>query len=205
MRTLMPTMLSLALLANASAIKAEPAEPVEIPLKETWALANPGTRDLRELESPQAEDSVVESILMQIRESWYQETGLVVEGEGIDALKKFHQIRVDRLKRNAVQPDVPLTLVFFTTRTGAAVHLDKVSKSGNTFIVEYRFVPHQESISSQQLALIPLGKLASGKYRVEIVRLPVKQELIDKGFSEPDAKAINNICNSFGFGVFNRR
>jgi hypothetical protein len=204
MRTLLPSVLGISILAGSSVIAAGPVEPVEIPLEEIWALANPGTRNLRELGSPRVEDSFVEKVLKQIRESWRQETGLVVEVEGGVALRKFHQVRVERLKRNTVRPDVPLTLVFFTNLT-MAVHLDKVARTGNTFTVEYRFVPHREALASQQLALIPLGELAAGKYRVNIVRLPIEQKYIDNGLREPNPKAFNNVCTSFDFGVFNQR
>ena len=56
-------------------------------------------------------------------------------------------------------------------------------------------------MSSQHLALIPLGNLPAGKYVVKIERLPFEKEYVARGFREPSPRQINNVCDSFSFVV----
>ncbi|RIK61693.1 MAG: hypothetical protein DCC65_18570 [Planctomycetota bacterium] len=169
----------------------------EIPLKEIWAFKMPNTKDILELDVDR--EPLVHALLAQIRDTWNQEKGMVVPGEGRDALENVYRIRVNREKRSQVSPDEPLSLVFFTNATGHAVEIQQVERKGNHFTIRYRFVPRMQADSPQYIALIPIGPVGVGKYSVEIDPLPLEKKYRDLGLSEPGERQINNVCDSFTF------
>jgi hypothetical protein len=171
------------------------------PLKETWAYKMPGTRDINELGSPRAKDSLVQKALRQIRDTWDQETGMAVQGEGKEALKNFYRIRVDGLRRNEVSAGAPISLVFFTRLTGPYVHLHYIEMVGNTFTIHYRLAPHRSANSPQHLALISVGKLDPGRYAVQVERTPMEKHFEDMGIPEPPDRHAEDVSRSFNFEV----
>lgn len=183
------------------------AKPMSIPLKDIWAYRMPGTRDINELASPKGEESLVETVLKQIRGIRSEDHGMAVLGEGVDALRAFHRIRTEGLSRNQIAFDAPVSLVFFTKSQGWYVHLMSVEKAENSnrFTIRYRFVPHETAESTQHLAVIPLGKLPPGKYTVRVERAAMEKTYLDLGFPEPPPQQIAKVSGSFGFIVLERR
>ncbi len=189
-------------------------EPVEIPLKEIWAYNMPGTRDINEFGSSNAKESLVQRTLLGIRNTWRSQEGMAVSGEGREALENIVRLREaledsnrhpGKLKWNVLSTNGPVSLAFYTKGTHPYIHLEKVIKQGHAFTIKYRPIPQQTAMSRSTLALIPVGELPSGKYRVIVEQLPIAQEYVDRGFPQPQPELINSISDSFGFVVVNRR
>lgn len=205
MRTYSPSVLCIAILAGASVIAAEPVEPAEIPLEEIWAYRMPGTKDINELNEPDSKEPFVEKVLLQIRNSWHHRSGMAVQGEGRVALDNLYRIRTERLPRNTVESNSPVSLVIYTRGTKEHVHLESVSRLGDKFTIRYRLEPTHAQETGSTIALIPVGKLEAGIYKVALERLPLEQKYTDRGFREPPREWINNICRSFSFSVTDAR
>jgi hypothetical protein len=187
----------------SSAVSA--AEPVEIPLKEVWAYKMPDTKDFKNTDAPQAEKSVVQKVLKQVRDNWRKEHGYVVEGDGMAALRQFYRARCDKLPNDEAPADAPVSLIFFTNSTGWYVHIESIEREDDKFVITYRFVPHETAETTQHLAVIPLGKLLPGNYAVTIVRMPMDKKYRQLGFPEPPPKQSDVVCKSFKFNVVRRR
>jgi hypothetical protein len=147
----------------------------------------------------------VEKVLLAIRKTWRGHEGRVLEGEGREALEEFYRQRTNKGPINAVSGNVPLTLAFYTRWTSWNVYLQSVTRRGNLFTIRYQPVPNQTRMSQTTLALIPIGSLPSGKYRVAVEQLPMDQTYADRGFSPPPAALINDISNSFEFFVSQKK
>jgi len=177
----------------------------EIPLKSIWAWNMPGTRDLKEFDDSEAQQKIIQPLLNHIRESWNNDHGVAVQGEGLEALQHFIRIEMDGEKPDLLSPDVPISLVFYTKHAGLFVHLHSVEQKGNRFVIRYQLVPHRERVSTQHLALIPVGKLSPGKYVVNIEQLPMEKQYQDIGYPKRMSEQVKNVCNSFQFIVLNKR
>lgn len=183
----------------------EPAEKaVEIPISSVWALHMEGTRDIRELESP-VEESRVSKLLEELSRTWQGEEGIAVQGEGREALDEVCLTFTKKLPRNQVHSDQPVSLVFYTAAVGYYIHLQDIKRVGNKFTIRYRFEPHQTRDLRLYMALIPVGRLPTGKYAVKIENLPLDKEWIDRGYEKPLARQLNHVCHSFEFKVLERR
>lgn len=178
-----------------------PPQLVEIPLTDIWAYRMPGTRDMNEFNEPGSKDPFVDKVLLQIRNSWHHRSGMAVQGEGRDALDNLYRVRTERLPHNTVKANSPISLAIFTRGTKGIVYLDNVRRLGNEFTIQYRFAPTHAQETGSTIALIPVGQLEAGMYKVSLERLPLEQEYRDRGFREPPREWINNICSSFSFSV----
>jgi hypothetical protein len=143
-----------------------------IPLNEIWAYEMPGTRDVIQLDTENADGTshpLINALHRDIAKRFKGEAGpaFVVEGNGRAALENMLRGLI-----NAPSPQVPtktdLSLIFYTRFGGHYVHLETVERIGNRFVLTYRFVTHSTFNSSFHFALIPLGKLPAGTYQVEI-------------------------------------
>ena len=95
-----------------------------------------------------------------------------------------------------------ISVVFFSYLGGPYVHLYRAERRHGDIEIRYRFVPHETKELTVHVALVPLGKLQSGKYRVNIVRSPMEQRMIDLGFRDvSDENARRIVCSSFSFSV----
>lgn len=175
------------------------AEPKEIPLKDIWANRVPGTRDINKLDKQP-------SMVLDIRRAIGFPTkdkakpGFAVEGTGPDALREAHAVFVkDKKPRDTFSGRDEVSVVFFAYETRPYVHLQKVELQGNNINVYYQFVYHETEEVTRYIALIPLGKLPAGKYRVNINRSPKEKY----GGSQPlsDEIAARIVCRSFSFTV----
>ncbi len=179
------------------------ARSMTVPLKDIWAYRMPGPRDMNELDGGKAQKTLVEPLLKHIRETWNNDPGAAVQGEGLAALQQYYRIEVEGQEKGVLSAAAPISLVFFTKPTGGYIHLQSVVKecNSNRFTIFYRFVPHESRESTQHMALIPLGKVHPGKYVVKMKRLPMEDKYREIGFPEPSREHESNMCKSFIFVV----
>ena len=167
------------------------AEPVTIPLKDVWAYQMPGTMDVRELE-PNVygkdaqklsvderqrgyESSLIKQIVVHLADESSEKVsrpGFAVAGIGLEALRAAHAVIVKNEKPKALPADGDTSLVFFTREFNYYVHITEIEHKGDTFKIQFRFVPHNSKDATVHFALIPVGKLAPGKYSVQITQGP---------------------------------
>lgn len=158
-----------------------------IPLSEAWGYALAGTKDIRDLEpesygrddSPEGfeafKSSRVQSILAALSDPDTQRApapAFLVKGTDDDALESaYHVLAGGRRPAQELPAGETLSLVFYTTSSGASVDVESIRKLDGVVRIEYRFRRHWTNESSAHLALIPLGDLPEGPARIEVVRL----------------------------------
>jgi hypothetical protein len=177
-----------------------------IPLSNVWAWEMPGTQDINKLDPGDGDQSLITQLRRSIRETWNHDPALAVSGEGLDALREFHRIRVEKAKPKPLTDDAPISLVFFTDAAGPYVHIHQIERTGNRFTVRYRPVPHDSHEMTRYIALIPVGTLRFGKYVVTIERSPMEPRYIERGNREPAQDFGGRVVShSFQFLVSRRR
>jgi len=124
--------------------------------------------------------------------------GLAVAGSGLDALK---HVRKALLENEKAELSGEVSLFFYSLPLPYYVRLDQVERKGNEFVIRYHFVTHATKNMTIHFALIPLGKLSPGKFRVKLTQLPVKQGRLAS--PKPiDPKVVERfVCRSFSFEV----
>jgi hypothetical protein len=184
----------------------EQPDTVTIPLDQVWAFRMPGTRDvarmLRENHSPLFDK--IRGALSNYPEKGSQaKPSFVVAGDHVPALKAAKAVLVEgKPPRTSFRGTEELNIFLFSRQCAVYVQLDAVQRSNNDIQVRYSLIPHEESMVTEHFALIPLGKLAAGKYRINIVRLPMSPQLIAKGFVPISAiVADSTVCKSSEFEV----
>lgn len=153
-----------------------------IRLDRIWALDMEGTRNIHDLEKDRSiGEGYVDEIVRALidighdlrRKQKPANPGFAVEGDGAIALQCAHAVLVDRTKpTDTITAGTDATLVFFSYLAGVDVQVREVEVRGNTIELKYRFIYYTQKILSTQFALIPLGKLAAGKYEVKLTQLP---------------------------------
>jgi hypothetical protein len=180
----------------------------EIPLKGIWAYQMPDTRDMRALEAKSIRESG-KALLDPIGVSFVERgerlkwtdlarPAFAVSGSDLDALRNAHHVLVDGTKsREAFAESEDVTLVFFSEPAGPPVQIREVKRTGKDFVIQYRLEPSIDRHRSLSLALIPVGKLKAGKYRVEMEQFPSDHLNAQEG-----AKlATDIVCKPFSFTV----
>lgn len=175
----------------------------EISLAKIWALKMPGTRDVRELDPRvSADETLIGKIgrVLTIRTGERAKAGpcFLVRGEGKNALANAAKVLVDGespLDATSIPADEDVSLVFYSYAAPGYVHLHSVRRSDKHVTVNYQVTVHQTSEMTVHFALIPLGKLAPGKFTVNAVE-------VDSGgpASDPAIKD-RAICDSCAFVV----
>lgn len=186
-----------------STVMAEPldekSKTVTIPLGEIWATQMPGTKKFSELNTQQPLVYEIREAIGFTQSDKDAKPAFAVLGRDLDALREAHAVFVDKKKpRDTFPPESEVSVMFFTHETGPYVHLHKVERQGNNVNIYYRFVPHEEEVTQQYIAIIPLGKLSNGKYSVNIMRSPDAGNRLQK-VSDEVARRI--ICRPFSFTV----
>jgi len=196
--------------------KSRKAETVVIPLDQIWALDMPGTRPMQYRHTGNQYESTEGPLLWEIRnflqkmpaKKWPEKieeapSGFPVLGTGLEALNLAHTVLVkneEPLKTFSSESEV--SLVFFSYRSDWHTYLHRVEREGNRIEIRYHFTPHLRQRKSVHIALIPLGKLPSGKYQVSVVRSPLEQRFIDLGFKPTNpVKPRCCVCKSFSFAI----
>ena len=188
----MNRLLSLTLvLALANALQAE-----EIPLESVWAVNMPGTKDLNELDG-----NLVEKSCRGIDQRDKAGSAFAVAGKGSDALRSAFNILS---KQKAVEP-IPsgeVSIAFFTKRSSRYVHVSRVTVGPGVVQIVYKALPHRTDESTQHFALIPVGTLKPGKYKVAITAEPVSADAVEEGFVDISDKTRKQaVSSSFTFLV----
>ena len=180
---------------------------VLIPLDEIWALDMPGTRDAKELDGSlvrEIGDSTLCNLETGVVIGLKTRTAFAVLGTGVDALRAAHAVFTDKNKPRKTFPEESnVSVVFYSIQVrNRYVHLDRVERQGEVIHIHYRFVLHKTKESTRHLALIPLGKLPSGKYRVKMIKEPMKPKYTDQG-PQPITyeDSLRYVGNSFTFFV----
>lgn len=166
-----------------------------IPLDSIWGFKLPGTRDVRELE-PKPDIKSMKT-LDQV-EQYYRSSDVhqilnvlnhrppdksthragpvfAVCGTGEEALKNARKAFTSQ---DSTYPDPRLnpgdqaSLVFYSYPAGRYVELVSVQKSNQIITIDFRFVQHSSCDMSTHFALIPIGPLPRGHFRVRLNELP---------------------------------
>jgi len=96
-----------------------------------------------------------------------------------------------------------LCIVFFSYASPYPVVLDRIERRGTVIDIRYRFVPGIPPGSTVHLAMIPLGKLPAGEYRVKISQSPREQKYVDAGLGRVSDEQVSRIiCGPFSFQVW---
>lgn len=179
---------------------------VVIPLDEIWAWGMPGTRDVQELPAARKDDNLVRSIrraLKPVLNRKQARPGFVVSGIGDEALRRAHDIIVGKEDvKDEFARGTDLSAVFFAYQSPFFVELEKVERNEREISIDYRFVPHESGVTTEHFALIPFGKLPSGKYVVRVEQGPMKTKYIDMGFPQlPRSAGQQLVSQTFHFIV----
>lgn len=189
-----------------------------IPLEKILAWNMPGVRDICALEPEffgapiqteaqlkRAEHSLTSGILQTLakRADGKPKSGFAVKGFGVEALKNAHAVLANHEKpMNSFVRGDDVTVVFFSHVSGTYVHLKQVGLHSDGVEVQYEFVPHIDAELTFHLALIPLGKLEPGEYKVRIVRAPLRKQFVSLA-DESSLKELaeHSVCKPFRFVV----
>lgn len=188
-------------ISSASLVVAEERD-IEIPLKSIWAHEMPGTHDIHELEGKSdSENSLMAVIGRALKARPKVGQAFAVEGKGLEALKAaFAVITKQRPIAKSLSGEV--SVAFFTQYSPYYVHLANVTRKGKTVRIEYELLPHRTLNRTLHFALIPLGSLPAGDFKVEIAAKPMAKEFIQDGFKEVEDEAKELIVSSsFKFHV----
>ena len=189
-----------------------------IPLKEIWAYEMPGTKDIRDLEpkldvhDPGFKELFQRSKVHQMVSFLSRGTpargekarpGFVVVGTDKKALANAHDLLLDRNREGKKQPvpkDTELSLVFYHYTTGWHPRINSVEQSRDSVVVKYQFInPEEPSFGATRFALIPLGKLPTGRVEVKFEQVPPVDFKGQPSQQKPDTERI--VCGSLTFDV----
>jgi hypothetical protein len=189
--------------AASAETRRDNGEVITIPLSEIWANNMPSTRDIGKLDPKRPLAYEIRRAIGFPPKDEEAKPGFAVMGTGLEALQEAHAVFVDKKKPRATFPaGSDVSVVFFTHETRPYVHLQKADRQGNKINVHWRFVPHETEDMTIHVALIPLGKIPSGKYRVNVIRSEMPKKYIDLGFRPTSDKVARRIvCRSFSFTV----
>ncbi len=190
-----------------------------IPLDQIWGYNLPGTRDIAGIPFPEHPQGVGQTLAFLSREREYNieqirlalamkppgktaAAGFVVPSK-VDSRTLSGVLSTLRGKPNPFQQlaESEFSLVFFSHPLSYYTRLLKVERDGNQITVHYQFEPHTTPEVTTHFALIPLGKLATGKYQVVYKQTPIDQKYRDIGFEPVHPDAAEIVCRDFSFTV----
>jgi hypothetical protein len=184
---------------------------IEIPLAEIWAYNMPGTYKMSANRLASGEYAfpggamvlAIHNSLRFVEPEKQVKPSFAVAGTGMDALQSAHKILVDEEDpRETFSLSEEISLIFFSHEFSQYVHLEDVTRRETTITIPYHFVPHGEKVVTNHFALIPLGKLPVGIYKVNVVRSP-----LEANFNEYGVKPVGRdwelrvVSKSFQFAV----
>ena len=161
-----------------SAAHAEDAQTVTIPLSDMWAYRDPAIRSIASIDPPADDCPLSQEIGKTLNPASMQDrpkTVFVVTGSPSEALIKAHDVIVNKKPmQSEIVTDEQLTLVFMSY-TIFHISLKPVElRKGdvNEITVSYFVKMSGRGDGQDYFALIPLGKLSAGLYRVAIEQVP---------------------------------
>ncbi len=206
-------------------------EKVNVPLNEIWAYKMQGTRDVHglatgELSKQHAPGWGYEDY-QQERQKHIDliQKALAAKPSADDALPGFmlesppstYVLRTigNQMARHVlhggqqIEPDdsfpvdKEMTLIFFSHPLSYYIQLKEVVREGTKITVTYQPIPHFSAESTVHFALIPLGKLPVGEYRVFFKEARMDQEFFKAGFIPPTSlQRQKQICHPFFFTIW---
>jgi len=215
----------------------EQSDTVTIPLDQIWAYQMPGTKDIRELEPEQKSEHLQSLSPNEQRELWAQclwnsialslgadssphwprkgqiaRLGFAVSGSGREAIQATYDVLVKGEKpRQVFSSKSDIALVFFSYQTGAYVELQGVTRQSKLFTIQYRFIRPVSKIQAAYFALIPVGQLPIGHYKVVLNQQPTGQEFESGKYGPDDPKRVDKaiddhwghrfVCGDYSFDV----
>lgn len=212
-----------------TAVSAFGDPPNVVPLDQIWALDMPGTRDVRELEPDNFGDKVRElpadeqfrlldeSLTEQIDKTLRPphivapgpvkepepKNGFAVSGIGVEALQNAKAVLCKTVQPNEkFDTTTPISVVFTSNQSVRYAHLVRVTRTDNVVEIQYRSIPHESRDLTSHFALIPLGKLLAGEYRVNVTRLP---ESDNRETAKNSVGTGRNVSKSFSFEVTEKK
>ena len=133
------------------------------------------------------------------------EVRLAVAGSGRATLQAAHAIFVGGQKpRDKFSSDEDVSIVFRTSGAAYRIRLQQIHRKGNEIEIRYQLDPSVDKRYFDNFALIPLGKLAAGKYCVEMRQIPHEPTPVETkyGFKPLDEEWSRNfLCKPFSFSV----
>lgn len=197
---------TVSLLVSFAAAECTAKDQTEIRLENVLAFRMPGTRDVYAMtqDGHSLLFNQIRGALSTLPEKGSKaEPSFVVAGDEIAALKTAKEVLADgKPPRTSFRSDEELHVFFFSRQCFVYVQLDSVERSMSDVEIRYSFIPHDESVVTEHFALIPLGKLPRGKYRIDIIRSPMSPKLIAQGYvPTSDAIADSTVCKSSEFEV----
>ena len=223
--------------ADESAIADADSHLVTIPLDQVWSDYTPGTRDILTLEPEVfsseaserpvkerdrlARNSLINRIAAKLQPAHKEKPGptimpvprpaFVVEGTGRAALAAACDVfEGTHVLQKTFPPGRDLGIVFSSCQAGSRVELRKIEREGKTIKIYYRFYADGLTMTTSHLALIPLGQLPAGDYRVEIVQLPMDGKAGGKFAGDYAGRIMSAwgrelVCKPFSFSVVEDR
>ena len=140
--------------------------------------------------------------------------GFAVEGTDRSVLWGIHRVLVSRqppCERFTAGDE--LSLVFYTRPLTPAVGLDRIEKYSHSFLIRYRLIDHGLPAMRWRLAIIPVGRLPVGEYRINLSgRWSTDRHLSDLRRIDPRFESTANppvepefaarhVCHPFRFDV----
>lgn len=118
-------------------------------------------------------------------------------------MREAQRVIVDGAETQSVFPvESELTAVFFTTELNDYLDLKRVDIDGNTINIAFKLIPKETEDAPSYFALIPLGKLPTGEYHVNMVNSSDEQEWASSGRRPRGNEFVRRcICNPFSFTV----
>lgn len=191
-----------------------------IPLDKILANKVPGTRDITSVDvapTVRADKGILGSIFMsmvlraeKLKYKDLARPAFVVSGNDRVALRAAQSVLVDgATPRKAFSMGEDLTIVFFAEPISKyRVRIGQVTRTDNEVRIHYELEAGVHGQDYQNFALIPLGKMKSGKYQVNMRQLPHEQTPIEikKGFKPLDNEWSRNFLSEpFSFSVAEKR
>jgi hypothetical protein len=130
-------------------------------------------------------------------------SGFIVRGMGREALPGIVDVLVEKKKpEEKFSSKDELSIVFFSHQTGAGVGIESVEIEDAAIHINFYLAFGSSLLISPTLCLVPLGKLPSGTYAVEMTRSANEASRNQRGFPSYSAGIEKyTVCRPFDFVV----
>lgn len=162
-----------------------------IPLKDVWAWQMPGTYALaadRDVKDKFVSDEgiLIEEIVRCLplaRSGHMMPDGFAVAGSGAEALQGAYATLVEKQRPMPLyRTDSEVSVVFFTDLSAYRAQIKEVVRDGENVEIKYDLAPAELGAN---FAIIPLGKLANGRYRVRMTPPADQKHIADRIVCKP--------------------
>jgi hypothetical protein len=125
-----------------------------------------------------------------------------VEGTGLEALTNAHTVIVgNKPAPLEISHNKDVSIVFSALGSPYYVALTSISREGTKLLIRYELIPRPEKDMPTYLALIPIGRLSPGFYRVQIDHETYEKRFRAAGLSGPNEHMLGRVSTSFAFTV----